>query len=116
MFFGLAKASLIQTDTLKFPIPDLVVEVLSPSTAVRDRGIKFQDYALHGVAEYWIVDSVAEAVEVYCLNGTTYAQVPLEPDGLLTSEVVAGFAVPVRAIFDEAVNAQVMRQIWSCAE
>ena len=35
---------------------DFVVEVLYPSTTGYDRGIKKVDYALHGVAEYWIID------------------------------------------------------------
>lgn len=45
--------------------PDLVVEILSPSTAPRDRGIKRERYALHGVPEYWIVDAAARTVEVH---------------------------------------------------
>ncbi len=45
--------------------PDLVVEVLSPGTAVRDRNLKRRRYALHDVAEYWIVDVGARRVEVY---------------------------------------------------
>ncbi len=43
----------------KFPAPDLIVEVLSESTEANDRGIKFEDYAAHGVVEYWIVDPMA---------------------------------------------------------
>ncbi|HEU0013840.1 MAG TPA: Uma2 family endonuclease [Longimicrobium sp.] len=47
--------------------PDLVVEVLSPSTALRDRGIKRERYAFFGVPEYWVVDADAMRVEVYHL-------------------------------------------------
>ena len=36
--------------------PAFVVEVLSPSTAVRDRGVKMRAYAAAGVQEYWLVD------------------------------------------------------------
>lgn len=64
VFFGLAKSSLISPDTLKFPVPDLIVEVLSPTTEVRDRGVKFTGYASHGVGEYWIIDPLAETVEL----------------------------------------------------
>ena len=113
IFFGQAKSALIDADTLKFPIPDLIVEVLSPSTEHRDRGIKFQDYALHGVGEYWIIDTVAETVELYRLDGNTYPPVPKLAEGILSSDVVPGFELPVRAIFDEAENARVMRQIWA---
>lgn len=45
--------------------PDLVIEVLSPSTAKRDRGIKFDTYERHGIREYWLVDLDAQFVEVY---------------------------------------------------
>jgi Uma2 family endonuclease len=44
--------------------PSLLVEVLSPSTSARDRGIKKNAYAKHGVPEYWIVDGSARTIEV----------------------------------------------------
>lgn len=113
MFFGPAKAALIDPDTLKFPIPDFIAEVLSPSTEARDRGIKFRDYALHGVAEYWIIDPVAETVEPYLLADDVYPPVSPQTEGLLTSDVVPGFQIPVRALFDETENTTVMRRIWA---
>lgn len=113
MFFGTSKAALIDADTLRFPIPDLIIEVLSPSTEARDRGIKFQDYALHGVAEYWIVDAVAGSVEAHRLGGHVYPAADRQTDGLLTSDVIPGFEMPVRAIFDEEENARVLRSIWA---
>ena len=45
--------------------PDLVVEILSPSIAHRDRGIKLDLYARCGVRQYWIVDPVEDAVDVW---------------------------------------------------
>ena len=45
--------------------PDLVIEVLSTSTAARDRGIKRERYALFGVPEYWIVDADARQIEIH---------------------------------------------------
>jgi Uma2 family endonuclease len=112
-FFGLTKAQLTSPDTLKFPIPDLIVEVLSPSTEARDRGIKFQDYALHGVAEYWIIDPVAESVELYRLAGEIYPPTERQTEGMLCSDAIAGFEIPVRAIFDEAENLRALREIWT---
>ena len=52
--------------------PDLVVEVLSPSTAKNDRGYKKDVYAKCGVREYWIVDSVSNSIEVYRLDGSAF--------------------------------------------
>ena len=48
--------------------PDLVVEVLSPSTASHDRGAKKDVYEKHGVKEYWIADPKSKSVEVYHLK------------------------------------------------
>ena len=48
--------------------PDLVVEVLSPSTVTRDRGVKKDAYEKAGVREYWIVDPLSKSIEVYHLK------------------------------------------------
>jgi len=48
--------------------PDLVVEVLSPSTGKRDIGIKKDVYEKSGVREYWIISPKEKAIEVYHLK------------------------------------------------
>jgi Uma2 family endonuclease len=48
--------------------PDLVIEVVSPFSADRDRKIKKSLYERAGVKEYWIVDYIEKTVEVYLLN------------------------------------------------
>ena len=45
--------------------PDLVVEILSPSTAHRDRGIKLDLHARNGVRQYWIADPNEDVVDVW---------------------------------------------------
>ena len=52
--------------------PDLVVEVLSPSTAKTDRTHKKDVYEASGVREYWIVDPVSKSIEVYLLENGRY--------------------------------------------
>ena len=52
-------------DDAVYGSPDLVVEVLSPSTAKNDRGPKMRHYAEAGVKEYWIVTPIGKTVEVY---------------------------------------------------
>lgn len=52
--------------------PDLVVEVLSPSTAKNDKGYKKDIYAKCGVIEYWIVSPSDKSVDVYVLEGSSY--------------------------------------------
>ena len=64
-FFTANRAKQFTPHQMKYPAPDLVVEVLSPSTAVIDRTTKFEDYAAHGVSEYWLVDPEKQTVEQY---------------------------------------------------
>lgn len=56
-----------------FGPPDLVVEVLSPSTAQNDRGRKKRGYEASGVSEYWIADPVGKSIEVYLLKEGRYS-------------------------------------------
>ncbi len=110
-YFGPEKAGAFAPDQMKFPAPDLIVEILSPSTEVNDRGIKFVDYAAHGVTEYWIVDPDAEMIEQYTLKGDTY-QLHVKTDtGTARSIAIEGFAVPVRAVFDETKKLAAVRDI-----
>lgn len=75
--------------------PDLVVEILSPSTAGRDRTLKRALYAKHGVKEYWLVDPDARTVEV-----DASAAVALYGEGqTMTSPALAGFTADLSEIF-----------------
>ena len=58
-------------------VPDLIVEVLSPSTRRRDEGIKLESYEEAGVPEYWLVDSRGRTVLVYTLVERRYAELGL---------------------------------------
>jgi len=52
--------------------PNLVIEVLSPSTAKNDKGYKKDLYERCGVGEYWIVDTNSRSIEVYLLQQGAY--------------------------------------------
>ena len=55
--------------------PDMVIEIVSPSTAGRDRGLKRDLYERNGVREYWLVDYSNKTIEVYLLNkGNSYGK------------------------------------------
>ncbi len=111
VFYGTEKAAAFQPEQTVFPPPDLVVEVLSETTEARDRGVKMEDYAAHGVREYWLVDPDREVVELYDLEGERYTLRAKQADGTLRSRVVTGFTVPVRAVFDRALNLETLRQL-----
>lgn len=70
--------------------PELVVEVLSSSTAKYDRQQKYIGYQQHGVQEYWIVDPVHELVEVWMLQDDTFIRQDVYGvDDTLTSATLA---------------------------
>lgn len=64
VFVGLSRAYLVTERGIE-GAPNLVVEVVSPSTAVRDRELKRDRYRLFRVPEYWVVDPGAMSVEVW---------------------------------------------------
>ncbi len=115
VFFSNEKVNFVD-DTMKFPVPDLVVEVLSKSTEGRDRGVKFEDYAANGVGEYWIVNAMASVLEQYVLSDAGYELRLKSGSGKLASEVVAGFEVELAAFFDEAKNLAALRSLLAAGQ
>jgi Uma2 family endonuclease len=82
--------------------PDLVVEAISPKREAVDREKKFRKYAEAGVGEYWILDPVAETIEVWVRRGESLVQTGRFGTGMQSpSEVIAGFSVPVDEVFGE---------------
>jgi Uma2 family endonuclease len=82
--------------------PDLVVEILSPSTADRDLTFKRRLYARHGVSEYWIVDTDAGAVTVLLLREGEFEVAAEYKEGeTLTSPALHGFALRIDDLFGE---------------
>jgi len=114
-YFANTKAQTFQPDQMRFPAPDFVVEILSPTTEDIDRGIKFQDYATHGVSEYWLVDPARQIVEQYVLQGESYELLIKSNSGSVQSVAVTEFEIPVRAIFDKAENLKALGNIMRSA-
>jgi len=111
-FWRTAKSSQFVLEQSSFPPPDFIAEVLSESTAKRDRGVKFQDYAAHGVEEYWIISPHEQAVEQYVLDGSGVYQLRMKSQtGTLVSSVITGFAIPVRALFDLDENTTALQHL-----
>ena len=80
--------------------PDLVIEILSPSTEVRDRGIKLKAYARYGVGEYWIVDPNGQFIEVYRLGAEGYRLAGTYTKGVVVeTPLLPGFSLAVARIF-----------------
>lgn len=85
--------------------PELVVEILSPTSAGRDTLVKRRLYETNGVPEYWIVDPVAQQLFVLRLQAGRYVEHgPFGAGDEVESEAVAGVRVTVAELFpaDEA--------------
>ncbi len=80
-------------------VPDLVVEVLSPSTERRDRTEKRRLYARNGVDEYWLVDPVTRVVTVLRLGLADYDDVQEFASGAIRSRVLPNLALDVETVF-----------------
>lgn len=110
VFFDAVTSCRIESKQWKMPVPQMIVEVLSPSTRSLDHGDKYIDYAAHAVREYWIVDPDTESIEQHLLDGRVFRLAARQSDGSLKSEAVPGFEMPVRAAFDDEEN---LRALWA---
>ena len=80
--------------------PDLVVEILSPSTAHYDLNYKRELYARYDVKEYWIGDTDARTITVLLLvNGAFEETGVYGPGDTLTSPTLPGFALAIDDVF-----------------
>ena len=80
--------------------PDLVIEILSHGTSDRDLTIKRALYGKCGVKEYWIVDPVAEAIEVCVLKQSGMETLRIFPNGtMLSSPALPGLELDLNKIF-----------------
>lgn len=113
VFFGPEKANHFHSNTMKFPVPDFAVEVLSETTERFDRGVKFEDYEAHGVQEYWIIDPTEgrETVEQYVLEDGSFQLRLKSGSGEIASQVISNFRIPIRAIFDTKENLAALKTI-----
>ncbi|MGL4398788.1 MAG: Uma2 family endonuclease [Luteolibacter sp.] len=112
-WFGPKKAASLTPETTIYPIPDFIIEILSPATEKRDRGVKLEDYAAHGVAEYWIVDADKRTIEQYLIAGDAgvYHLAEKLGHGDITPFSFPGLAIPLAALFEDAANLVFLRSL-----
>lgn len=80
--------------------PDVVIEILSPSTRDRDLGVKMGLYFQHGVREYWIVDTDAQTLALYQRESNAFTlSHTFQANETLKSGVLPDFSVFVGEFF-----------------
>jgi Uma2 family endonuclease len=83
-------------------IPDLIVEIISPSSVMRDRIDKKNLYERLNVKEYWIIDPAYQDIEIYTvLNGRyeLFSGVTMF-EGSLKSNILEGISIELKELFD----------------
>lgn len=111
VFFNTEKSNSFTKKQVLFPVPDFIVEVLSDGTKDKDRGVKFTDYENHKVGEYWIIDAEKEVLEQYLIVNGQYELNLKSSNGFVKSQVIEGFEIPIKAIFDEEHNLEAMQNL-----
>lgn len=81
-------------------VPTLIVEILSSSTARRDRGEKKSIYERNAIPEYWLVDPTRREVTIFRLQDSIYDAGTRLSSGCLQSTVLADLAIEVETIFE----------------
>ena len=79
--------------------PDLVVEILSPTTAAYDRNRKAALYERYGVSEYWMVDSDTETIEILRLGDMGYVPAEIHSSGVISTALIPGLQIELTDIF-----------------
>lgn len=91
-----------QLDRKQRTTADLVIEVISPGSAIYDRNTKADTYAALGVKELWLVDDVENDVEVRALTDKGFAPGNVFAKGeLLKSLILPGLTIEVTRIFED---------------
>ena len=80
-------------------VPDMVVEILSPSTARMDRFTKYNKYRMFGVREYWIVDPAHKIVETHILNNGNYIKYTYIETDTVPVHVLDGCNIELADVF-----------------
>ena len=82
--------------------PDLIIEILSPSTRRHDRLVKLNLYQRAGVREYWMVDPDNESVQVFTLdNGALKIREDYGPEDVARVNVLEGCFIDLEKVFSE---------------
>ena len=82
--------------------PDLIIEILSPSTASYDQIVKLNQYLKAGVREFWLVSPELRSVLVYLLKNGEYVIKPYDDTGIIAVNILEDCQITLAAVFPPA--------------
>jgi len=80
--------------------PDMVVEILSPSTSRYDRTLKFKTYLKSGVREYWVIDPDSKTLAVHLQKDDAYVTHPYTDEDTVPVHVLDGCIINLSEVFE----------------
>ncbi len=89
-------------DTVFHGAPDLVIEILSPSSIGKDTVLKGSRYERSGVREYWIVGETPGSCMGYRSVDGNWQEQPVDADDMIESAVMPGFRINLKTLFELA--------------
>jgi Uma2 family endonuclease len=99
VFVSQAKKNIITQDGI-MGVPDLVVEIISPTSHSHDRGKKMKLYKKYQISEYWLIDPNSQTVEVYFYENNDYDLISSAvKQGLIQSKLLIDFQLEVASLF-----------------
>lgn len=100
IFISKERLNIIGEKKIEGP-PDLVIEILSPQTAYYDLRTKKDTYEKAGVKEYWIVDPIQKAVEIFLNKGGSFEAVSaVRGEDKIRSELLKGLSISLKEVFE----------------
>jgi len=110
LYVSNARAKEVLTKANVQGVPELVVEIGSPSTRKRDETIKRRLYERAGVSAYWVVDPELDVIRVYTREGDQFGrarELSAESGDVLTSPLFEGVELRLADVFSEPTGGQV---------
>jgi Uma2 family endonuclease len=101
LYFVPERVHLLMADKRPRHRPDVVVEILSPTTESNDKGRKLRMFARYEVPEYWMIDSDERAIEIRSLRGDFYTvSVKASGDDVVTSPLLPDLSFSLSRLFE----------------
>ena len=90
---------------------DLVIEIISEESLLRDRGEKFAEYEIGGVKEYWILDPETKRADFFILKEGRYERRVEDAHGIYHSEIIEGLWLKVAWLWNLPPVLDVLREL-----